>query len=1393
MKKILISFLLVFCSFAAFSQQTPLSTILTWFEDFDKPNESQFRIAWANSYNSVSDGLFNLTGYPSISFAPYTSMSVGKFFQAVGYPTDTTQSLGYNGIFKVSKLYVGGQLVTSGGGGFWTKVGSDLHPTSVLSNLAIRSNSAYGYNFYVNGTAYAEQSIGTNRLELFSTLDDEGQVSIDAFGNMIFSDKFITTPATLSQLLSGGAWVKSNGVLSYPDSVSIGQSPGVKDSVFNVYGTMYVEGATHFRMPVEADSGLVTDDYIQTPTVNLSYGASSGRMDLYDGRIKFYDVDHPTGVTLNGLGSGYFTKTGSNIKLALNTDNLLIGGAVANPLFDLSVSGGSLFGAQSVFMGGISMGYGAKIQFTNGDIYYGPKGLMFNDPFAGPQSLKELAGVYTDSISASLINTDTLYWNGSVTKKIFSPGTNNLFVQIDTAQWRFESFNTGSAYQPVFHTNALQMDAIADAIQANPGWEQQGKMYLSSLDTVWTYATGKPGEWRKLASETYVTNALSGLGGVTLSLDTLYFNSNIDYLTGHGSHDIEFATTTPGGQPLFFGTGVTPNISSNSNTILFNSSYMALNHGAGTYYFNGTEFYNTTDTLATKAYSRANGSGGGGGSSSFDLTINPDAAPDTFLTYMSGAFGYFATKLFTSSTSFLHGYGGTIDSVNIGKQLSMINAYTTETNLKYGFKSQLSYAGGYLNGYSKLWTNYSDADANSGKLYGIYSHTYTDDNFSSTGNTSYSNAGRFILQNRGTTSIGGASAGTTYLNAVYGEITGTIDSTATPGTYRLTAIYGKNSNIGTAKTYAGYFDGNVKTVGNETITGNIISSVLRTNSATKLAGYWDNGSSAPTDVNRLNYDGYLYATSFYGIGTNLTALNASNLSSGTVDVARGVASGSATASFLKYNGTTAADANLYGGTTDPSTTTRLNYGGNFHANNLYAVTDLKSAVINTSNSTKTAGNFYTGTSSPSNTNRINYDGAIHVTSLYNYGSFYYSKYAALTDTFALVLYPGGIVDTASLTTVSSGGGGGTGTIEGTLLDTQIAFGTALNTIGGNSSFRFTGSTKTAGAFYTGTVNPSNANRFNFDGDWYVNNIYATANLHSSVINTNGGTISAGTFYTGASNPVSPNRVNFDGNFYVTNLFATTDLRSSVINTSGTTKTAGYFFTGTTNPSNTNRLNFDGDFYSTNINAIANLKSAVINTNSGTRLAGNFYTGTTDPSATNRTNYDGNFYVTNLFASMDIRGVVLNTSGGTRTAGYFYNGLSDPTSSNRLNFDGRLYVRRLVSTDSIGATYVGTAGYTRYAAWSHTGYLYADSTHLSAFALDMPLPTTKEMLERGNNGEMQWFVKDNGEIKKTTDFGHLPLGGQIGALMASSELQLRHIAELEKKIANLEKQSRKRRR
>ena len=109
-----------------------------------------------------------------------------------------------------------------------------------------------------------------------------------------------------------------------------------------------------------------------------------------------------------------------------------------------------------------------------------------------------------------------------------------------------------------------------------------------------------------------------------------------------------------------------------------------------------------------------------------------------------------------------------------------------------------------------------------------------------------------------------------------------------------------------------------------------------------------------TKSNGIAVSGIITAISgvvtYYGDGSNLTSLNATQLTTGTVPGNRGVTAGSTSSSFVEYNGTTRTSGQFYGGTTDPNGTTRLNYSGNFYATNFYGdgsnLTNIGGNVVN---------------------------------------------------------------------------------------------------------------------------------------------------------------------------------------------------------------------------------------------------------------------------------------------------------------------------------------------------------------------------------------------------------------------------------------------------------------
>ena len=85
---------------------------------------------------------------------------------------------------------------------------------------------------------------------------------------------------------------------------------------------------------------------------------------------------------------------------------------------------------------------------------------------------------------------------------------------------------------------------------------------------------------------------------------------------------------------------------------------------------------------------------------------------------------------------------------------------------------------------------------------------------------------------------------------------------------------------------------------------------------------------------------------------------------------------------VKYNALTAANGQFYGGTTDPSATTRLNYSGNLHTTNLNVVTLATVGRLSVTNTSRTAGHLYAGSTDPVSTNRLNYDGYFYATQFF---------------------------------------------------------------------------------------------------------------------------------------------------------------------------------------------------------------------------------------------------------------------------------------------------------------------------------------------------------------------------------------------------------------------------
>jgi hypothetical protein len=325
------------------------------------------------------------------------------------------------------------------------------------------------------------------------------------------------------------------------------------------------------------------------------------------------------------------------------------------------------------------------------------------------------------------------------------------------------------------------------------------------------------------------------------------------------------------------------------------------------------------------------------------------------------------------------------------------------------------------------------------------------------------------------------------------------------------------------------------------------------------------------------------------------------------------------------------------------------------------------------------------------------------------------------------------------------GGSGTGdvTVTGTPADGYVAVWTSSSAIEGTSDFQFTGSTRTSGAFYTGTTDPNSTNRMNFGGNLHAYKLTSITDINSSVLNTSGTTSTAGYFDNGTTNPSSTTRLNYNGSLYSTNIYLSSDIRSSVLNTSGTTKTSGYFYTGTTAPTNTTRLNYDGTLWGT----------AFSSTGFSTTAAGGVY-------AADTSRFVGNMVIDD---SLDV-GDELHVAD-TLVLGYLSGG------------DDLFWL-------------VGTG---------YRGGIDSGSLAAAAFALKLNLKTAQERLKDQKKGEVEWFYTDkDGNVKSTFVPTSLNPMEYLQALQAAIELNLRNIAaverkqeELEKRIDKLEKKTKRR--
>lgn len=145
--------------------------------------------------------------------------------------------------------------------------------------------------------------------------------------------------------------------------------------------------------------------------------------------------------------------------------------------------------------------------------------------------------------------------------------------------------------------------------------------------------------------------------------------------------------------------------------------------------------------------------------------------------------------------------------------------------------------------------------------------------------------------------------------------TGTVTSVSSGNGMSFTTITGSGSvTLGTPSTLTSSTTNSVSgTTHSHAITTQLPSSStagVMLHSGSKTSGGFYGGVTAPTNTTRTNYDGYLYATRFYGDGSQLTGITATAYS-GTLPIANG-GTGSTIASGARTNlGATTLGSNLF--------------------------------------------------------------------------------------------------------------------------------------------------------------------------------------------------------------------------------------------------------------------------------------------------------------------------------------------------------------------------------------------------------------------------------------------------------------------------------------------------
>lgn len=514
------------------NSQVSLNTIKSWFETGDKPTQTQFWTAWDYTYNTVSDGIFDLSGGTSISVSPYSSSAVNVFYSGATEPTDTNNILNYNGKLRASKMYIGMSEITFDAS-MWVDGASIIYPVTITDALSLgQSTVEPGYIFDVDGDIYLRDNImmDTNSIIYFG---DDNEVNLDRLaGELYFTDSVAGT-YTLSQLASSASsfWSRSGNILTPYLSTDTIKIPSTNmlwvssstdtskwarfDTTINLYGDLKIR-----------DELSIYDIDIYRSSDELYLSDRYGTYSLDELATTYTFNNGLTGATTIQLGGSLVQNT--DINLAGYSFRLINGGSspyiIMQPSTNIIQTSSNYFYA---IANTVALGQsGSRFYYNGGEMQIENNGLTSkaltytNDESSSiigiPSAVPDIRSV--DLYLKNGFDTDTLFFGTAETLYLTSDGDDSLIINLNSIK--------ASLYEDSNDNSSLSIESIKlEAIDTTE--EILGKMYLDEDDSLLYYYNGN--EFTNLTQLSGYDSTWSNITVDSFKLgNTWYYESRIN-------------------------------------------------------------------------------------------------------------------------------------------------------------------------------------------------------------------------------------------------------------------------------------------------------------------------------------------------------------------------------------------------------------------------------------------------------------------------------------------------------------------------------------------------------------------------------------------------------------------------------------------------------------------------------------------------------------------------------------------------------------------------------------------------------------------------------------------------------------------------------------------------